>query len=60
MTEERDAIHTRIFPELREYGIQKGVYVEICDLRWGIYLENDWNEDRVNSEVMPPPATRST
>ena len=52
MTEERDAIHTRIFPELREYGIQKGVYVEICDLRWGIYLENDWNEDRVNSEVM--------
>lgn len=41
MEEEREALHSHIFPEIREYGLEKGVNVDICDLRWGIKSEKD-------------------
>lgn len=41
MGRERDVIHKEIYPRLREYGLAKGVPVDICDLRWGIDSGDD-------------------
>ena len=45
MVEEREMLHQVVYPELRRYGLSKGIPVDICDLRWGIDIEeNDENE----------------
>ena len=45
MGTERDVIHQDIYPVLREYGLSKGVPIDICDLRWGVDPEE--NDDKL-------------
>ena len=52
MHDERDAIHKRVFPEIRQYGLEKGVSVDICDLRWGIERDLNLSEDDSITEIM--------
>lgn len=44
MGTERDVIHQDIYPVLREYGLSKGVPIDICDLRWGVDPEDNDDE----------------
>lgn len=52
MQGERDAIHRTMFPTIRKYGLDKGVNVDICDLRWGIDFDDNWSEEEAIQEIM--------
>ena len=52
MKEERDRIHQSIYPRLREYGISKGVSIDICDLRWGIDVKEGTDEEVALKQIM--------
>lgn len=52
MQTERDAIHKSIYPVIREYGLERGVNVDICDLRWGIEFNSEWSEEESIAEIM--------
>ena len=51
MKEEREMLHQVVYPELRRYGLSKGIPVDICDLRWGIDIEEN-DEDELIGKVM--------
>ena len=46
MNEERETLHAVVIPEVREYARQKGVYVDIEDLRWGIKNDKEREKTR--------------
>ena len=52
MHDERDAIHKRVYPEIRQYGLEKGVSVDICGLRWGIDRDLNQSKDDSITEIM--------
>ena len=52
MIDEREVIHSRIYPLMREYGLKRGINVDICDLRWGIYIDRNWDEEKLTKEIM--------
>ena len=52
MQVERDVIHKSVYPVIRQYGLEKGVSVDICDLRWGIDYDAGWSEEESIAEVM--------
>ena len=41
MQHEREVLRKFVMPELEEYGRKKGIFVDFCDLRWGIAEEKD-------------------
>ena len=47
MTEERETIQKEVYPELREYGLKKGIYVDVCDLRWGLVQDPEKLSDNL-------------
>lgn len=52
MQTERDTIHKSIYPIIRKYGLERGVNVDICDLRWGIDFNSEWSEEESIAEIM--------
>jgi len=52
MQAERDTIHKSIYPIIRKYGLERGVNVDICDLRWGIDFNSEWSEEESIAEIM--------
>ena len=51
MQDEREAIHRVVYPEIREYAREKGIYVDICDLRWGISLDGGDAEGKATEKI---------
>ena len=31
---------------------KRGINVDICDLRWGIYIDRNWDEEKLTKEIM--------
>ena len=52
MHKERDVIRSSIYPKIREYGLEKGVYVDYRDLRWGIDNKSEWTIENRITEIM--------
>lgn len=51
MREERECIHRDVWPEIREYAREKGIYIEFCDLRWGININNKLTEKVAEAKI---------
>ena len=51
MREERECIHKDVWPEIHEYARKKGIYVEFCDLRWGININDNLTEEEAMAKI---------
>lgn len=51
MREERECIHKDVWPEIHEYARKKGIYVEFCDLRWGININDNLTEEEAVAKI---------
>lgn len=52
MRAERECIRSNVWPDVHEYARKKGIYVEFCDLRWGININDNLTEEEAMAKIM--------
>lgn len=51
MREERECLRSDVWPKVHEYARKKGIYVEFCDLRWGININDNLTEEEAMAKI---------
>lgn len=51
MREERECLRSNVWPKVHEYARKKGIYVEFCDLRWGININDNLTEEEAMAKI---------